>query len=160
MQSDLLLWLPTISLLLYAPIVSYLDWKYRDIKSHLIWIPLLVVNLPVLVYGFLVGTYTTNIIPVMLVAILLWFILFIVYMKKGADFMWLTMITAFGVINPIYRNLILEPFIFFLLVFTVATFWGIWLDNKVRTKLPGFTTKYGIPYLVVISAALVASVVV
>jgi hypothetical protein len=160
MQNDPLLWLPIISLLIYAPIVSYLDWKYRDIKSHLIWIPLLVCNLPILVNGFLTGLYPTNIIPVMLVTIALWFVLFIICMKKGADFMWLTVTTVFCVINPVYGNLFIEPFIFFLVVFTVATFWGIWLDNKVRTHLPGFATKYGIPYLVVISAAFVASVVV
>lgn len=121
---------------------------------------MLVFNLPIMVYGFWAGLYPTNIIPVMLVAITLWFVLFVVRMKKGADFMWLTMITAFCIINPIYGGLFLEPFIFFLLVFTVATFWGIWLDNRVRTKMPGFATKNGIPYLVVISAALVASVVV
>jgi hypothetical protein len=153
-------WIPVLSLLIYAPIVSYLDWKYRDIKSHLIWLPLLVVNLPILVYGFLTNLYPTNILPVLALAILFWFILFGVNMRKGADFGWISIITLFGVINPIYGNLMFEPFIYFLIIFTAATFWGIWLDNKLRTKLPGFTTKNGIPYLVVISLALIASVVI
>jgi hypothetical protein len=136
-------------------------------------LPLLVVNLPILVYGFLTNLYPINILPVLALAVLLWLVLFGVHMKKGADFVWLSVITLFGVINPIYGNLVFEPFIYFLIIFTAATFWGIWLDKKINPMSNKYYSWYygermekekiygeRIPYLVVISAALIAAVII
>lgn len=171
MQSNILPWLAILSLLVYAPIVSFLDWKYRSILSHKIWLPLLVLNLPISTYAFVTGIYPADLLPVITITIILWFILFCILMKSGADFIWLSMITLFGVVNPIYGNILIEPFIFFLVIFTAATFWGLWLDKIINPHSGKYYSWYyrdwikkvelqgeRIPFIIPISVAFVVAV--
>jgi hypothetical protein len=156
MQSSILPWISIISLMVYAPILSYLDWNYRDIGTHKLWLPLLALNIPVAVAGYLTGLYP----PVMLfltgILSLGWFMLL---HHRGADCAWLICITMFAVLNPRTGTNFVQPFLTYLIIFTAATFWGIWLDNRFRKDINSFKMERGIPYLIVISMALIAAVV-
>jgi hypothetical protein len=81
------------------------------------------------------------------------------------------MITLFGVVNPIYGNILIEPFIFFLVIFTAATFWGLWLDKIINPHSGKYYSWYyrdwikkvelqgeRIPFIIPISVAFVVAV--
>ena len=156
MQNSLLLWIPIISLLIYTPIVCYLDCKHRDIGTHKIWLPLLAVNMPVLFAGYLIGTYPIVMLMITAISATAWILLL---HHRGGDAVWLACITLFVVVNPLSpESIFFETFLMYLIIFTAATFWYVWLDNRMRTKLPGLTTKNGIPFLITISCALIAAI--
>jgi hypothetical protein len=162
MSNNILPWISIISLLIYAPVLCYLDYKHRDIGTHKLWLPLLAINIPVVSAGYLTGLYNPIMLPITLAFSLTWFALL---HHRGADCVWLICITMFAVINPMKSGIgtiggnFIQGFMMYLIIFTAATFWGIWLDNRIRRHVTGFSMENGIPFLIPISAAFVAAVV-
>jgi hypothetical protein len=160
--TSMLPWFPIISLLIYVPVLCYLDYKHRDIGTHKLWLPLLAINIPVLVAGYLTGLYPPVMLALTLAFSLIWFALF---RHRGADCVWLICITMFAVLNPMKSEYgaiggnFIQGFMLYLIVFTAATFWGIWLDNRFQKHINSFSMEDGIPFLIPISAAFVAAVV-
>lgn len=152
-------WIPIISLLVYAPVVSYLDWKYRDIGTHKIWLPLIALNLPVLIAGYATGLYPAILLPVTLLFSIMWLALF-TYYQRGADGWWLVWITLFAVINPVYNIIFIQTFVVYLIVFTASAFWWVLLDNRLMKKVWSFEIGRGIPFIIPISVAFIVAVVV
>lgn len=155
----LLPWIPIITLLIYCPLVCWLDWKHRDIGTHKIWLPLLAINIPVLIAGYATKIYPLGLIPVTVLISLFWLVLFTRW-KRGADAWWLVWITMFAVINPLYNYIFVESFLVYLIIFTAAAYWAIWLDNRLVKHINGFEMENGIPFLIPISCAFVATVVI
>ena len=156
MITNILPWISILSLIAYTPILSYLDWKYRDIGTHKLWLPLIAINIPVLIAGYLTSLYP----PIMLfISMMVGFAWFLLFHRRGADCIFLICITTFAVVHPVTGANFIQPFLVYLIIFTAATFWGIWLDNRIRKHINNFEVDGGIPYLIVISLALVMTVV-
>ena len=155
MQNSLLPWISVISILIYVPFVCYLDWKHRDIGTHKLWLPLLAINIPVVSAGYLTGLYSPTMLLLTLAFSIAWFLLL---KHRGADCVWLICITMFAVINPRTGMNFIQPFVMYLIIFTAATFWGIWIDNRFH-HIKGLYVENGIPFLIPISLAFIAAVV-
>jgi hypothetical protein len=132
--TSLLPWFAIISLLIYVPVLCYLDWKHRDIGTH---------KLPIMLALTIAFSLT-------------WFLLL---KHRGADCVWLICITMFAIVNPRTGMNFIQPFLMYLIIFTAATFWGIWLDNRFKKHVNSFSMENGIPFLIPISLAFVAAVV-
>lgn len=156
MQTDMLPWFSILSLLAYIPLVCYLDWKYRDIGTHKIWLPLIAWNIPVVAAGYLTGYYPQEIFLATVLMSVGWFA---ILRNKGADCVWLILITMFAVVNPVSGVAIIYPFVMYLFIFTLAVIFGVYLDNRLQKGKWVFETERGIPYLIVISLAFVMAVV-
>lgn len=156
MVASLLPWISIISLLAYVPILCYLDYKHRDIGTHKIWLPLLAINIPVVSAGYLIGVYSPIMLALTVAFSITWFLLL---KHRGADCVWLICITIFAVINPRTGMNFIQGFLMYLIIFTAATFWGIRLDNRFRRNIESFNMENGIPFLIPISLAFVAAVV-
>jgi len=148
--------------LIYAPILCYLDWKYRDIGTHKLWLPLLAVNVPVVAACYLTGVYPTLLLPITLAAGVVWILCVFtpILHKKGADALWLAFISIFAVINPISHSVLLMPFLMYLVGFTAVTYWAIVLDNHMNRHIWSFKMNNGVPFLIPISCAFVTALVV
>ena len=155
MQNSLLPWFSIISLRIYIPFICYLDYKHRDIGTHKLWLPLLAWNIPVVAAGYLTGLYPPTMLMLTLAFSITWFLLL---KHRGADCVWLICITMFAVINPRTGMNLIQPFVMYLIIFTAATFWGIWMDNRFH-HIKGLYVKNGIPFLIPISLAFIAAVV-
>jgi hypothetical protein len=150
----------TLSFVAYTPIVSYLDWKYRDIKTHSIWIPLIAINLPTLIAGYCLGAYPLILVVPSLIGMVAWFALMRLNILPGGDFVFLSLISLFMVINPIDGEPFTRAFAIYLVVFGAATFWYVFLDNLlIKHKWSLDIESPGIPYLIPISCALITAVV-
>ena len=164
---DLLHWVPVITFLLYAPYLSYLDYRYRDIGTHKIWLPLLLVNIPVLITGILIGTYEWNLIAIAIMGAIGWAIGYSLLAVRthyipGADFVYLALISLFIIVNPITDLPFWFMFSFYLVAWTAMFFGWIYLDNRIRNGIRGraaFQMERGIPFLIPISLALITAVV-
>lgn len=150
-------WIPALSFLIYTPILSYLDWKYRDIGSHKIWLPLIALNIPSLLAGYYISLYPPILIAISWCSIIAWFTLLRVNILPGADFAFLSLISLFVILNPITGLPFMLMFSFFLVGFTAATFFYIFLDNFFRNHTISLRIENGLPYLIPISCAFVAA---
>jgi hypothetical protein len=159
-QSNLLVWITTLSFIVYTPVVSYLDWKYRDIKTHTIWLPLIAINLPILIAGYYTGNYPVPLIVISMVGMAAWFALMRFNILPGGDFVFLSLISLFMVLNPTDGEPFMQAFSLYLVVFGAATFWYVFLDNLlIKHKWSLEIESPGIPYLIPISCALIMAVV-
>jgi hypothetical protein len=149
----------TLSFLAYCPIICYLDWKYRDIISHQLWLPLAAFNTPLLIAGYATGLYPLPLALISIIGVSLWFILLLIKKLNGADFMWLSLISVFIPLNPFTGQPFMLMFSFFLVGMTAATFWYIFIDNLLRKRVLSLRMPGGIPYLIPISCALVLALV-
>ena len=154
-----------LSFLVYCPVLCYLDWNYRDIGTNKLWIPLLVLNIPLLIFGYAIGLYPPVLALVSGISIALWVILFGIFLlwldkRPSADFVWLCLISIFMVLNPFTGQPFMQMFTFYLVGMTAATYWWIFLDNLILNHVLSLKMKNGIPYLIPISCALVLALVV
>ena len=156
MITSMLPWITIISLIVYVPVLCYLDWKHRDIGTHKLWLPLLAINIPVVSAGYLTGLYPPIMLALTLSFSLAWFALL---RHRGADCVWLICITMFVVINPRTGTNFIQPFLIYLIIFTANTFWGIWLNNHFQKHIHSFSMENGIPFLIPLSLAFIAAVV-
>jgi hypothetical protein len=157
---DLILWTPALSFLIFCPLVCFLDWKYRDIKSHYLWIPLVLINIPTLLEGYLDGLYPSTLALISIVAVALWFTLMYCRILPGADFVWLSLISIFVVINPLTCQPFMLMFSFFLVGMTAATYWAILIDNRIRKHIWSLKIGSPLPFLIPISAAFIAAMII
>ena len=144
-----------LSFLAYCPIICYLDWKYRDIISHKLWLPLIAFNIPILLAGYATGTYSVNLALISFIAVILWFMLVFMDKLEGADFVWLSLISIYIPLNPFTGQPFMLMFSFFLVGMTAATYFGIFMDNLMQKHILSLEMKRGIPFLIPISCALV-----
>ena len=152
--------LPVLSLLAYVPKVCWLDVKNREVE-HTWWIPLWVVNLPVLAYMYRIGAYPAVSLGISVTMIGLFYWLVLTKWMEGADFLWLAAISLFFVINPwpVPHGLMQFPFLIFLVAALLATRmilagWNLRQGNQWNAPYPR-----GVPMMLPISAALVMTVV-
>lgn len=137
---------------IYAILVSVLDILYRDIHTHFIWIPILILT-PIVIHEYAIGTYPLSMIPLSIISIIAWFSCMHFKIIGGADAVWLSLISAFLILTP-SGHLFFPTFLFFLIGFTgISLFWQrVW--NKYSK------TETSIPYLAVISLAMIVALVV
>lgn len=155
-ETTMLPWITIASILIYIPVLCWLDWKYRDIKTHKLWLPLIAVNIPVVTAGYITGLYDPVLLFITTIFSLAWFGLLY---RRGADCVFLICITMFAVINPVSGTNFIQGFLLYLVIFTAATYWGILLDNRLRKHIWSFDMTNGIPYLIPISCAFIAAVI-
>lgn len=149
-----------LSFLAYCPVLCYLDWKYRDIISHKLWLPLIAFNTPILLAGYATGTYPLILTAISFTAVFSWFMLTFMERLNGADFVWLSLISIFMVVNPFTGQPFMLMFSFFLVGMTAATYWAIFVDNLIMKRVLSLKMDGGIPFLIPISCALVLALVV
>lgn len=158
MPASELIQITAASFVIQAIIVSALDFKYRDIKTHLIWFPLVCLNAPVLLASYALGYYPITILPVSIIASVAWFICCIRFGHfQGADAMWLSLISIFVIKTPA-GNLFFPTFLFFLIGVTAIALFYMKVWNKFMEKEG--KSKVTVPYLAVISLAMIIALVV
>ena len=158
MQSELA-WITTISFIFYCGLLSYLDWNYRDIRTHYIWLPLIAINIPVLIAGYVTGEYREILFLVSILGIIFWTVLLTIKKLNGADYIWLSLISLFMVLNPVTGEAFMQMFSFYLIGMTAATYWAIFINNLIGKHIISLKMERGIPYLIPISCALIMAVV-
>jgi hypothetical protein len=158
-MTDILAYIPLVTLLAYIPLVCYLDWKYRVI-SHDWWMYLIALNVISTAGLFLPGVYEVWMFVPSLVIIVCYFAAMKLHYIEGADFMYISLISLFFIYNPLSGHWFMAlPFSIFLLAMMIVTFGLVieynWLSGK------GLVLDYprGIPMMFPISAALILTVV-
>jgi hypothetical protein len=151
-----MLWIPMISLLLYVPIVCYLDLKYREIE-HDYWLPLIVMNVPTAIMLLWDGNGLLYIPGV--VATMVWFMAMRFGMFEGADFIYLSLISLFFIYNPISGHwLMVLPFSIFLTTCLTITAGWILIYNMITKGELTLKFNKELPMMLPISAALILTV--
>jgi hypothetical protein len=150
-------WFPLVSLLLYVPVVCYLDLKVREVE-HYYWYPLVLMNVPTVIMLLLDGNGLLYIPG--LVATVIWFVAMRFHLFGGADFLYLTWISLFFIYNPISHHwLMVLPFTIYLVAcLTISAMWIV-IFNLFRGKGFILTFEHGVPMMFPISAALILTVV-
>lgn len=115
---DLALFIPAITLLLYIPLVCYLDWTERKV-DHEWWIPLVCINAPLFVLLLMLGVYQWWMPVISLVAIVLAFIASKLEWIQGADFTFIMFIVLFLQYNPVTGHWLMALSFFTFLVATL-----------------------------------------
>jgi hypothetical protein len=182
MSINFLLWIPVLVLLIYAPILCWLDIRYRDIFSHLIWVPAIVINGIFTVWFFLIGTYQWWTLALSLVGVIFWFVAMRFGIINGADFVYLALINLFVVFNPISGHLMYLSIMICLAIWTGLAIWYIFTENLkkevfsnraqncqsprelhlalIRTFRKGISVENGFPMMIPISLALITAVLI
>jgi hypothetical protein len=155
--SELLLWVPIVSLLLCVPFVCYKDYKYREV-SHEFWKPLVMFNLPVYAFMLISGVYELWMMAISAMVILFAFGAMKKHLIEGADFMFIMWIAAFFVIEPRTGvSGIAAPFLIFLIAITVSTSLVVKIINTVAGQKALEAEMF--PMMFPISAALILTVI-
>jgi hypothetical protein len=162
---SILLQIPTISLLLYVPVVCYSDLKWREIP-HLWWLPLWAVNVPVMVWLYSIGLYPIYALPISLIMAAIFWAMHRFDYIQGADTLWLWAISLFFVLNPVPFLHGPEQFIFYLylmamMILTAPVLFFMNLARGFRGSLKEMMGEWplGVPLALPISAALLLTVV-
>lgn len=162
-----ILWIPIAVILCYSPVLCYLDIKYRDVFSHAIWLPAVAINIPPTILLFYLGVYQWWTVMLSIIGVAFWYLTMRLNIINGADFVYLSLIFIFVVVNPITGHLMFLPYMIFLIVWMAASMWYIFLKNKKdaainKTKISIFkalTIKGGLPMMIPISLAFLSAVV-
>ena len=161
---DFALAIPAITLLLYTPLVCYLDWTERRV-DHRWWLGLVLINAPLFVFQFIAGVYQWWMPLISLVAIVLAFAAMKLHYIEGADFMFIMFIVLFLQYNPVTGHWLMAlPFFIFLasmLVITTATIiWFSILSGGFQWGVDTITGENGFrfPMMFQISAALILTI--
>lgn len=155
---EFLPWISVFTLLIYVPLVCYLDIKYREVEP-LYWLGLVLVNVPILIVLYTVGVYVWWMLAISLVSVLIYYLLSRMHYIEGADFLYITWVLMFFVYNPVSGHWLMAlPFSIFLTTCTGIA--GMWIltYNLVRHGKISFDLDRHVPMMVVISAALILTV--
>jgi hypothetical protein len=155
---DAMSWIPVITLLIYVPIVCWLDLRYREVEP-LYWLGLVAVNIPVMAIFYLTGMYEWWMFVLSIVAVEIYYGLMLMHYIEGADFMYIMWIMLFFIYNPISGHWLMAlPFSIFLAACTGIA--GIWVltYNLVKHKQISFDIEGHVPMMFVVSAALILTV--
>jgi hypothetical protein len=151
-------WVPIISLLIYVPIVCWLDGQYREVEYYW-WLGLVIVNAPLMAIFYIAGVYEWWMFAVSIVAVAIYYGLMLMHYIEGADFMYIMFILLFFIYNPVSGHWLMAlPFsIFFAACTGIA---GIWIltYNLVKHKKIAFDIPRHVPMMFVVSAALILTV--
>lgn len=150
MIDTIIQWIPLLTLLAYLPFICYLDWKLQWIE-HEYWLPLVLVNVPIITYAYATGMYPLELLGLSLAFVILWFALMKLNWYNGADFVFLMMITLFFVFNPISGR-VLMPLVLAEMLICATVISGI-VVLAARKKIERF------PYILTISVAFLLTVV-
>ena len=163
--TEFLVRLPVYSLLVYVPFVCWLDVRKREIE-HEYWLPLWVINLPVMLYLYHGGVYP---LATLLISLIMCGIFYAMNARgniEGADMLWLWAISLFFVINPwpVPHGPMQFPFYVFLMGAMVVTAGVLLVLNYrkgYRDSLYQMMSRWdrGVPLVVPISAAFLLAVV-
>jgi hypothetical protein len=158
MQPDLisnLLWIPVITLLLYVPLVCYLDIKYREV-DHYWWLGFVLINIPVYFALLTIGIYQWWMCLFSFLGVVIYFIMMKLHYIEGADFVFISMILIFLQFNPVTQHWFMTIPFSILLVGCLGVC-GIWLlvKNISIGKGISFEVENGFPMMIPISSALV-----
>jgi len=167
------LWVPVLVLCAYAPILCWLDLKYRDIQSHMIWIPAIIICGASWCYFFYNGVYGFWTLSLSIIGISIWLAALIPGYIGGADFWYLSLINLFVIFNPITGHLMFLPMIICLVMWTAISVWYIFTNNVKKEMRSGKNMKEsitsaikrgafvdrGFPMLIPISLALITAVI-
>ena len=147
---QLLIWVPVVTLASMALVVSYLDIKCQWV-DHEIWGMFLSINIPILMFMYIVQYFPLELLALSLGAVVFWFVLMKLGAFQGADFVFLSMISIFFVQNPISGR-VLMPLVLFemLMLCSVAAMIVFWIF---RVKMER------VPFIPVISLAFLLTVV-
>ena len=152
--TDALLFIPAVTLLLYTPLVCYLDWAERKV-DHEWWIPLVVINAPLFMLLLLLGIYQWWMPVISLVAIVLAFAAMKLHYIEGADFLFIMFIVLFLQYNPVSGRLLMAlSFFIFLVAMLIVTAYIVMLENMLLDRGLSFGLPHGIPLMFPISTAL------
>ena len=161
-----LLWIILAMFLAYIPVLCYLDLKYREV-NHWIWTPMFLIGTCITVYMYIQGYYLLDTLVGTLLSILIFYVLMETDYIQGADFLFLSFITAFWIINPYPINHGMMQLIFFidLLTIMILTSLVVLIYNIVKGNRWGLikmmnTYPRGLPYMIPISVAFLMSLVV
>jgi hypothetical protein len=162
---EIMVRVPITTLLLYVPVICWLDLRDREIP-HELWIPLWVVNIPALYYLYRAGYYPLAALPISLVMCGIFYVMNARGSIEGADMLWLWAISLFFVINPwpVPHGIMQPVFYIYLIVIMILTAGVLLVLNYrkgYRDTMVQMMSRWdnGVPFVVPISAALVATVV-
>lgn len=157
--SELLQWIMMVSLLVYIPIVCYLDLKHREVQ-HNVWNPLAFISIICMGDLIVMGIYEWWMFVIPAVAIIMLFVSMKLHYIEGADFIYLSFISLCFMFNPISGHwfMTLSFFIMFAAMCIVTGGYIMWWNFL---KGEGLTFKFenGIPMMLPISIALIFTVV-
>lgn len=155
--SDIMLWVPVVTLLLCVPYVCYMDWKYREVP-HKFWIFLLAFNIPVYCAMILNGVYEGWMLGVSAFAVIIYFVMMKQGLIEGADFVFMMWIAVFLVISPMTGvGGLAGSFSIMLIACTVASTFITKTINLVSKTRAMDTCMF--PMMFPISAALILTVI-
>jgi Flp pilus assembly protein protease CpaA len=159
---NILLLIPLVSILLYCIPVCYLDVRYREVNNWY-WLPLVLVNLPGTAYLYVEGWYPWYCLIISLITVGIFAAMVQIDLLNGADFIFLSFIALFWIINPHpFPHGIQVQFYVYLLVSMILTSGCILLLNYVRGERKGWVAMMqdyprGVPYMLTISLAFILS---
>lgn len=162
---NILLWINLLVLIAYTPIVCYFDIKYREFHPAL-WIPMILLCGPIFIHMTISGLYPWY--SFVLSLIMIGIFRMAMYMKfiEGADFLYLSLISLFWVVNPVgwtHGLMQIQFYVYLLFVSmitaTIILIYNYLSDNRWDVVMMMSEYKNGIPYMVPISAAFLLSVI-
>lgn len=159
---DTLLLVPLVSVLLYIIPLCYLDIRYREVE-HWYWLPLVLVNVPVMVYLYVSEWYPWYAFVISVVTCGIFLAVMKLGLLNGADFMFLIFIALFWIVNPYpLPHGIQAQFYVYLIVAMLVTSGCILGINYVKGERKGLVAMMqdyprGVPYMLTVSLAFVLS---
>jgi len=152
-------WAYTILMLLYIPVLCYMDWKNREVP-HDTWKLLIAFGCMSLIAGLLTGFYEWWMFVPSLVAIVTYFVAMKAHYIEGADWIYISLISLFFLYNPVTRMWFpIMAFTIFLAAMIGVTGFIIVEYNLLTKGIWSFDLEGGVPLMFPISAALILTVV-
>jgi hypothetical protein len=164
MNVDALIQIPIWIILIYIPFLCWLDIKYREVP-YLTWVPLIAVNLPITAYLYYYGWYPTYALAFSLIMIGIFWFLMVKKFIHGADFIFLSIISLFFVVNPypLPHGIMQISFYFYLIAVLLFTAVVVLIGNYrggYRSNLWVMMSRWdrGLPFMIPISIAFIITV--
>jgi len=152
-------WAYTILMLLYIPVLCYMDWKNREVP-HDTWKLLIAFGCMSLIAGLLTGFYEWWMFVLAIVPIGLYFIAMKSNCIEGADWIFISLISLFFLYNPVTGLWFpILSFTIFLVAMLAITAFIVLEYNLLVHKTISFKLEGGVPLMFPISAALILTVV-
>lgn len=163
---DTLLWINLVVILIYIPVLCYLDVRYREVNP-ILWAPMLLICGGITAYLYLTGFYPWYSLVISLVMCLIFHLVFRSGYIEGADYLFLCGISMFWVMTPVggyahgLMQLLFYPYLIAAMAITALLVFAYNLLKGSRLDIVTMMSYYpgGVPFMLPISAAFVMSVV-
>lgn len=150
LTNDWLYWVPVLIFAVIIPYVWYLDIKYREIH-HQTWILPVVILTSVTVWLYLFEIYPADALLIPIPFILMYFIAMKLHLFEGADFMFLSILSLFFVVNPLSGHLFMPLVLFeMLLCILVVCNFVLFVFGKKAEQFPMIPIISGAFFMAVI----------